>query len=77
MQQPRTILEEGTRIRTEQKIGTTNGMVAMPSLTNNRRVDALGRIRGILPGHGGDVYWVTHDDGTVAPYAYEEFNLVV
>ena len=27
-----------------------------------------------MPGHGGDVYWVTHEPGDVAVYCYTEFE---
>lgn len=54
MNQPEYILEDGTRVVTHDRLGSTDGM-------------------GI--GHGGDVYWVRHDDGEIAAYCFDEFEL--
>lgn len=76
MQQPRHVLESGIAIHTHKKLDSTEGLIAMPSLIANRREDADGTIDGIVPGHGGDVYWVKHADAKRAPYCFTEFELV-
>lgn len=75
MKQPASILANSTAVHTHPELGTTKGMVAMPTVLSNRRASASGTIHGIVPGHGGDVYWVRHDDGTTAPYHFDEFEL--
>ena len=76
MQQPRHILESGVVVHTHQTLEDTRGLIAPPSLLANRREDADGVIDGIVPGHGGDVYWVKHADTKRAPYCFTEFELV-
>lgn len=39
-----------------------------------RRPSAKGTIRGWVPGHGGDVWWVEHEDGTVGAYCFDELE---
>lgn len=76
MDQPATILENGTAVRTNTQLEIPQSMIAMPSLIANRRPDSQGMITGVVPGHGGDVYWVKHEDDKVAPYSFSEFELV-
>jgi len=40
----------------------------------NRRAEAIGTINSYVPGHGGDVWWVIHDDGTTAAYCVTEMR---
>lgn len=75
MHQPKYVLAPGVSVHTHQKLDTEQGMAVMPSLLANRRGDADGAIYGIVPGHGGDVYWVKHADTKVAPYCFTEFEL--
>lgn len=75
MEQPIYILEDGTRVVTHAKLGSTKGMFAKPETLAARRTSASGVISGAIPGYGGDVYWVTHDDGQAAPYCFTEFEL--
>jgi hypothetical protein len=75
MDEPKTILEKGTRIRTSKILGSSNGMCVRLEYIDNRRKDALGIIGGVVGGHGGDVYWVEHDDGKMAVYGWMEFDL--
>lgn len=75
MNQPRHVLESGIPVHTHKKLDKADGLVAMPTLIANRRGDADGAIDGIVPGHGGDVYWVKHTDMKVALYCFTEFEL--
>ncbi len=75
VRQPETILPTGTSVRTHDVLGKTTGMMnASPHLAA-RTPDAAGTIQGCVPGHGGDVYWVTHGDGIAAAYCFTEFEL--
>lgn len=75
MQQPSHLLDSGIRIHTHKALETTMGMVAPPSALANRRADADGVLDGIVPGHGGDVYWVKHPGDKRALYCFTEFEL--
>ena len=77
MNQPKYILDQGTRIRTHAKLGTTQGMNVAAIHIDQREADAEGTIAGVVGGCGGDVYWVTHEgSGPSAVYCYDEFELV-
>ena len=39
---------------------------------DERVPDTDGVMRGWVPGHGGDVWWVEHEDGTVGAYTSHE-----
>jgi hypothetical protein len=73
--QEKKSMENGTKVRTNKELEIPQGMIAMASMIANRRPDAVGEITGIVPGHGGEVYWIRHgSDGTTAPYAVNEFE---
>lgn len=55
-------------------LGDTRGMMINPKHTECRAVGRTGAVRGYVPGHGGDVWWVEHADGTVGAYVYDEFE---
>lgn len=74
MNQPKYLLDNGTRVVTHDKLGSADGMSAGPRYSP-RRASAPGVIAGVVGGHGGDVYWVRHDDGETAAYCFDEFEL--
>jgi hypothetical protein len=39
-----------------------------------RRPNEVGTYRGWVPGAGGDVWWIIHEDGTVGAYQYTELT---
>lgn len=41
-----------------------------------RKPGAKGFYKDWVPGAGGDVWWVEHEDGTTAAYMYDEVGLV-
>jgi hypothetical protein len=75
MNQPTYILKNGTRVRMHDRLGPTGGMFVPQGFIDARRPATLGVIAGVVMGHGGDVYWVRHIDGTMAPYCFDEFEL--
>lgn len=78
MKQPEYILEIGTKIRTHAKLGDTAGMNVGSRNMAQRKADTTGLILDVVPGHGGDVYWVLHDgEPTPAAYCFDEFELEV
>lgn len=77
---PTYILENGTKIKTNPTLGSTRGMMIYGGNLARRKPAADGVITGVVPGHGGDVYWVRHDDGSgaeaiLAAYSFTEFEL--
>jgi hypothetical protein len=73
----------GKRIRTHEKLETTQGMLVAQRHLNGRRPNALGIIISWVPGHGGDAYWIRHVEGPssadpspVAAYCFTEFEFV-
>ena len=64
----------GQRVRTRDQLGTTEGMLAHPAYIQNRRPGALGTVSQIVPGHGGEVWVVTHEDNVKAVYSIDEMD---
>jgi hypothetical protein len=56
------------RVRTVPELEDTVGIYLNPTYLWTRRPDRPGRVMSHVPGYGGDVWWVEHDDGTVAFY---------
>jgi hypothetical protein len=76
MKQPKYYLENGVRVVTHATLGETEGYSVAPKHMTVRKPNQKGVIAGIVPGHGGDVYWVEHEgsDETGA-YCFTEFEL--
>lgn len=56
------------------KLETTDGMIAPPEVIAARDEGELGVTLRALPGHGGDVWLVKHDNGTTGAYCYTELS---
>lgn len=54
------------------KLGTADGMIVPAYYKMNRRKRAIGSVTSAIPGHGGEVWFVKHQDGKVAPYSFDE-----
>ncbi len=57
------------------RLGDTEGMLIGKKYLDVRKVGAVGVVEGWVPGHGGDVWWVRHEDGTVGAYIYTELTI--
>lgn len=75
MKEPTTLLSDGIRITTHDVLGSVTGILVSPRCLAARKPHVNGTLRGWVPGHGGDVYWVEHEDKTVAAYGWWEFEL--
>ena len=64
---------QGDRVRVT-RLGDTTGFLihARPMLC--RKAGVFGVVANYVAGHGGDVYFVTHDDGQVGAYVYDELE---
>ena len=74
MEEPKTIPENGSQVVTHGHLGSTAGMMVAARHRGCRRPSAKGTVRGRVPGHGGDVWWVEHEDGTVGAYCFDELE---
>jgi hypothetical protein len=80
MKQPEFTLKKGTHVLTHPELETITGMMVSPVYLAARKVSASGTVMGVVPGHGGDVYWVNHGNGEnpdVAVYCFTEFEFDV
>jgi hypothetical protein len=68
-------VKSGLIVKTVTELGDTRGMFITPMCLERRRPNAVGTTLHWVPGHGGDVWWVKHEDGQVAPYVFNEFEL--
>ena len=66
-------VEVGLRIKTI-KLHSTKGMMIKSHHLEVRKAGVEGVVKGYVPGHGGDVWWVEHDDGKVGAYCFNEFK---
>lgn len=64
----------GTKVKTVPEFDpkATSGMFVSPKNLSTRKENTEGMYAGYVPGHGGDVVWVRHTDGSVAAYTTEE-----
>lgn len=66
------IPEVGAQFVTCLELGDTRGFMVHPKHMAARRSSTRGVYRGYVAGHGGDVWWIEHEDGTVGAYCYTE-----
>lgn len=76
MREPDYILNPGTAVKTYSVLDVTTGFLVAKRHLDARRSDGQGVVVGIAAGHGGDVYFVQHDEA-VAAYGFWEFDLAV
>jgi hypothetical protein len=64
----------GVRVRI-YRLGDTRGILVASKHLYSRQIGKIGTLKGIVPGHGGDVWWVLHDEASiVTAYATTEFK---
>lgn len=66
-------IEEGLKVKIT-KLGDTKGMNINPRHLEVRKVGVIGTILGYVPGHGGHVLWVKHENGEIGAYVFNEFE---
>jgi hypothetical protein len=70
-------VKPGLRVRTNAKVaepGATTGMLIKPEYLEARKVGAVGTVHSYVAGHGGDVWFVDHEDGSVGAYGFPELD---
>ena len=67
-------IKPGIRVRTT-KLRDTKGFLVKHQHLACRKAGVSGTVRGYVAGHGGDVWWVKHDDSEdVGAYSYTELE---
>jgi hypothetical protein len=63
------------RVKTNAKLGKTDGMTIKEKHLDVRKPEVTGTVLNYVPGHGGDVWFVKHDDSEdVGAYCFDEFE---
>lgn len=65
-------IKKGLKVKVVLDDGT-QGMTIKPEILSRRGVGKVGVVQGYVPGHGGDVWFVEHNDG-VAAYCFTEIE---
>jgi hypothetical protein len=63
----------GLRVKVT-KLGDTKGMMIKKHRLDVRTIGAKGEVIGYVPGHGGDIWWIKQDDGSIGAYVFDEFE---
>lgn len=57
-------------------LGSTGGMIIAAKHLICRRVGVKGTVKNWVPGHGGDVWYIQHENSPdVGAYVFNEFEL--
>ena len=67
---------ERMKIQTTALNDAINGIPVAREFLAMRRAGKEGMVIGPVFGTGRNIWWVTHKDGSTAPYAIDEFELV-
>ena len=68
-------IQPGMKVKIVSDDGT-EGMFVNPQYIQNRKIGMTGIVKGWVPGHGGDVWFVEHDDNSVAVYCFTELKKI-
>ncbi len=68
-------VKQGLKVKVA-KLDTTDGMMIAPHHLSCRSQGVTGTVKGYVPGHGGDVWFVEHDDSDdVGAYCFNELEV--
>jgi hypothetical protein len=68
-------VKEGLRVRTCPQLLEMPNLVVKPAdRLRARQPNKEGNIITRVPKHGGDLWWIVHDDTSMAPYHFSELN---
>lgn len=56
------------------KLESTMGFIVREKHMKVRKTGVTGTVRCYVPGHGGDVWFIQHDDGAIGAYGTDEFE---
>ena len=81
-------IKVGMKVVTAPGLNPTTGVLIDSKFLNQRKPNQKAKVYGVVPGHGGDVWWLVHDGATthkneqgvemldksfIAPYMFTEF----
>lgn len=68
---------KGMKFRTKAKLDTnTEGFFVKSAYLEGRAPNLEVAYYGFVPGAGGDIWWMEHEDGTIQAYCYTELEKV-
>jgi len=50
------------------------GFLVIQKIISERKPNTNGKYIGYVPGSGGELWWIEHEDGTVGAYLFTEIN---
>ena len=69
--------ERGTKFRTKAKLeADTGGFLVKDSYVLDRTPNIEVSYYGFVPGAGGDVWWMEHEDGLIQAYCFTELEKI-
>lgn len=69
-------IEKGMQVKINQ-LDDTKGMSINKKHLDVRKADIEGVILDAVPGHGGDVWWIEHNNKEVGAYCFTEFDKII
>ncbi len=63
----------GMTVRTT-KLDSTDGLFVKQEILDRRQEGKVGTIVGLVSGHGGDAWFILHQDNSMAAYWFTEFK---
>ena len=66
-------LRQGMRVKTVPRLHSTDGLLVHQKHLAARDNNKVGTLINWVPGHGGDVWFVEHEDSSIAAYSFTEF----
>jgi len=73
----RRLPENGTKVRISEQITPIDdcgGFLVHQRHLIARKPGAVGEYIGWVPGAGGDLWWIKHDDDSIGAYSFTEVN---
>lgn len=64
----------GLRVTTTPNLEEPIGMMVAYKHLDARKPGIRGTVIQVIPGHGGDCWFVLHEDGTCGAYCFNEFE---
>lgn len=55
------------------KLFSSEGFIVKEQYLTARKYGLTGVVKGCVLGHRGDIWLITHDDGSVGAYCFDEF----
>ena len=66
--------EKGLRVKTRPSLLRTTGFIIHQKHIDARKPKKIGIVKRWVPGHGGDVWFVQHDDESIGAYRTDELG---